>query len=88
MCGAGLIVEEESGLYEKTRFLAPFFPYKPGGKNMNLMEMRLNHYDEMLAAARGDIPANTLVHGGRILNVALPGRISAPLGLKDSSSDG
>jgi len=36
---------------------------------MDLMEMRLHHYDEILAAARGDIPADTLIHGGRILNV-------------------
>jgi len=36
---------------------------------MNLLEMRREHYDEMLAAARGDIPVDTLVHGGRILNV-------------------
>ena len=36
---------------------------------MNLVEKRLNHYDEMLAAARGDVPVDTLIHGGRILNV-------------------
>jgi len=36
---------------------------------MNLIEMRREHYDEMLAAARGDIPVDTLIHGGRILNV-------------------
>ncbi len=36
---------------------------------MNLIQMRLLHYDELLAAARGDIPADTLIHGGKILNV-------------------
>ena len=36
---------------------------------MDLLEMRRKHCDEMLAAARGDIPVDTLVHGGRILNV-------------------
>ena len=36
---------------------------------MDLIQMRLACYDELLAAARGDVPADTLVHGGKILNV-------------------
>jgi adenine deaminase len=36
---------------------------------MDLLEMRREYYDEMLAAARGDIPVDTVVQGGRILNV-------------------
>ena len=36
---------------------------------MSLLQMRRDHHDEMLEAARGDIPVDTLIHGGRILNV-------------------
>ncbi|MGC9346632.1 MAG: adenine deaminase C-terminal domain-containing protein [Anaerolineae bacterium] len=47
---------------------------------MNLIERRIAHYDELLAAARGDVPVDTLIHGGRILNVmtgeVLPGDLA------------
>ncbi len=47
---------------------------------MHLLERRIAHYDELLAAARGDVPVDTLIHGGRILNVMtgeiLPGDLA------------
>lgn len=36
---------------------------------MDLIQMRLACYDDLLAAARGDVPADMLIHGGKILNV-------------------
>jgi adenine deaminase len=46
---------------------------------MNLMASRLANYDELLQAARGEIPADLLLTGGKILNVLtgeiLPGDI-------------
>ncbi|MGC9523461.1 MAG: hypothetical protein ACP5HG_16490 [Anaerolineae bacterium] len=47
---------------------------------MGLLERRIEHYDDLLAAARGDVPVDTLIHGGRILNVMtgeiLPGDLA------------
>lgn len=36
---------------------------------MNLLQKRLDVYDELLQAARGDIPADLVIEGGRVLNV-------------------
>ena len=36
---------------------------------MNLMQTRMSRYEELVRAARGDIPADLLLQGGRILNV-------------------
>jgi hypothetical protein len=36
---------------------------------MNLIQMRLARYDELLSAARRDVPADTFIHGGKILTV-------------------
>ncbi len=36
---------------------------------MNLLQKRLQYYDELLSAARGDIPADLVIEGGRVLNV-------------------
>ncbi len=51
---------------------------------MDLLERRIAAYDELVAAARGDMPVDTLIHGGRILNVltgeVLPGAIAVHKG--------
>ncbi len=36
---------------------------------MSLIQKRMEMYDELLQAARGDIPADLVIEGGRILNV-------------------
>jgi adenine deaminase len=36
---------------------------------MNIVETRLQHYEELLSVARGDLPADTILRGGRFLNV-------------------
>jgi adenine deaminase len=36
---------------------------------MGLFQKRMQHYDELLRAARGEIPVDLLIQGGRILNV-------------------
>lgn len=47
---------------------------------MNLLEKRLQAYDDLIQAARGDIPVDLLVEGGQILNVLtgeiMPGNIA------------
>lgn len=51
---------------------------------MNLLEKRLQSYDELVLAARGEIPADLLIEGGHILNVltgeVLPGDIAVHKG--------
>ncbi len=36
---------------------------------MNLLQMRMNSFDELVLAARGEIPVDLLIEGGKILNV-------------------
>jgi adenine deaminase len=36
---------------------------------MNLLEKRMQSYDELVQAARGDVPVDLVIEGGRILNV-------------------
>jgi len=52
---------------------------------MSLQEHRLNHYDELLAASRGEIPLDLVIRGGRTLNVftgeLLPGEIGIHRGM-------
>ena len=36
---------------------------------MSLLQMRMQNYDELLRAARGEIPVDLVIEGGRILNV-------------------
>lgn len=47
---------------------------------MNLLQKRIDLYDELLRAARGDIPVDLIIQGGRILNVMtgeiLPGDLA------------